>query len=211
MSQKRRAVLRALRELHNPQPPDTTRRHLEVRNRILQATIELVLINGWSNLTMDGIAERARVGKSTIYRWWPSKGAVLFDAVVADGFVWPAFPDTGDFTRDLAGALRNLVAEFAEESFSRLMRALLAGAQEDQYLAKGLDDHLSASPVAAIVDRIELAKGAGQIDDSVDPTTLADLAYGAVFRRWLLNTGELDFEFADAVTAVVLRTTSVQS
>jgi AcrR family transcriptional regulator len=204
MSEKRRAVLRALRELQNPQPLDPTR-HLDARIRILQVTVELVLANGWSDLTMEAIAKRARVGKSTIYRWWPSRGAVLFDAVVADGFSWPGFPDTGDFAKDLTGALRNLVAEFCEESFSQLMRALLAGAQEDEHLAKELDEQLSAAPVAAIVDRIESAKGAGQVDDSVDPATLADLAYGAVFRRWLLDTGELDFKFADAVTLAVLR------
>jgi AcrR family transcriptional regulator len=206
MSDKRRAVLRALRELQNPQPPDASRRHREAETRILQATIELVLADGWSKLTMDAIATRARVGKSTIYRWWPSKGAVLLDAVVADGFRWPAFPDTGDFARDLASAVRNLVAEFSEDSFGRLMRALLAGAQEDEHLAKELDAHLSAAPVAAIDDRIESARKIGEVDESIDPAALADLAYGAVFRRWLLGTGELDFKFADAVTAAVLRT-----
>lgn len=206
MSDKRRAVLRALRELQNPTPPDPSRRRLDARIRILQATIELVLARGWSELTMDAIAARARVGKSTIYRWWPSKGAVLFDAVVADGFKWPAFPDTGDFAKDLAAAVRNLVAEFSEDSFDQLMRALLAGAQEDEHLAKELDAHLSAAPVAAIIDRIESARTTGQVGDSVEPAMLADLAYGAVFRRWLLGTGKLDFKFADAVTAAVLRT-----
>lgn len=144
MSDKRRDLIRALRELRNPRPPDTSRRHQDARNRILQATVDLVLANGWSGLTMDAIAAKARVSKATIYRWWPSKGAVLFDAVASDGFEWPAFPDTGEFAKDLAGALRNVVAELSEESFGRLMKALLAGAQEDEHLARELDAHLSA-------------------------------------------------------------------
>lgn len=206
MSDRRRAVLRALRELQNPQPPDVERRRQDSRLRILEATLDLILANGWCGLTMEAIAARARVSKTTIYRWWPSKGAVLFDAVAADGFSWPAFPDTGDFEKDLVSAIRNLVVEFSEPSFGQLMRAIIAGAQEDENLARELDAHLCTAPVDAITDRVESARGSGQVDGSVNADILADLIYGAIFRRWLLAAGELDLKFADAVTDAVLRT-----
>lgn len=205
MSEKRRSIIRVLRELQHPHVPASARRQQEARARILDATLELVLADGWHGLTMDGIARRAKVSKATIYRWWPSKGAVLFSAAVADGFVWPAFPDTGDFRADVVGAINNLVSEFSEPSFGQVMRAMLAGAPEDEHLASRLDAHLNAAPVAALTERLESAAAANEIEDDLDAQTLTDLVYGAVFRRWLLGTGELDRDFADAVAGMVLR------
>lgn len=205
MSEKKRAILRTLRELQYPYVPASARRHQEARSRILDATLELVLAEGWHGLTVDGIALRAKVSKSTIYRWWPSKGAVLFSAAVADGFVWPAFPNTDDLGSDVAGAVNNLISEFSEPSFGQVMRAMLAGAPEDEHLARKLDAHLSAAPVAALTERLESAVAAKEVEDDLDARMLADLVFGAVFRRWLLGTGELDQGFADAVAEMVLR------
>ena len=61
-------------------PADTTRRNEASRRAILAAAFELVQEVGYAKLSIEGIAARAGVGKQTIYRWWPSKGAVLFDA-----------------------------------------------------------------------------------------------------------------------------------
>ena len=88
------------------------------------------------------------------------------------------------------------------------MRALLTGAQEDRELAHRLDGFLSGEPFRATIDRIEQASGLGEVDPSVDPAVFAELVFGAVFRRWLLGTGELDSEFADAVAAMAIRATA---
>ncbi|GAB3885912.1 hypothetical protein GCM10027612_22110 [Microbispora bryophytorum subsp. camponoti] len=58
----------------------TRRRSETSRRAILTAAFELVGEVGYAKLSIEGIAARAGVGKQTIYRWWPSKGAVLFDA-----------------------------------------------------------------------------------------------------------------------------------
>ena len=167
----------------------------------------MVLTEGWQGLTIEGIAARARVGKQTIYRWWPSKGAVLFEAVMADGFVWPGFPETDDLLADLKAATRNLVSEYSQPSFDSLMRALLAGAQEDRELSRRLDAYLTEGPARATVGRIKKAGSQSEsgIPIDVDPGAFADLVLGAVFRRWLLGTGELDYEFADAVAEMAAR------
>ncbi|MDQ5895651.1 MAG: hypothetical protein QG596_1912 [Actinomycetota bacterium] len=205
MNEKKIGIRRRLRELEQPRLPDEDRRSERSLDAILNATIELVLSNGWQGLTIDGIAARAKVGKQTIYRWWPSKGAVLFDAAMAGGFAWPDFPETDDFQADLRSAVRNLVAEFSQPSFSALMRVLLVGAQEDRELARKVDGFISDEPVRTTISRIERAAVEGQLDVSVDPSGLADLIFGAVFRRWLLGTGKLDFEFADAIAAMATK------
>ena len=53
----------------------------EARNRILASALALLEDLGFSNVTMDAIAERAAASKATIYRWWPNKAAVLVEAL----------------------------------------------------------------------------------------------------------------------------------
>ena len=108
------------------------------RQAILKAALELVEEVGYAKLSIEGIAARAGVGKQTIYRWWPSKGAVLFDAVLdlaeADGDA--ALPDTGDLEADLKLVLRATVDEFNDPRRDRLLRALALEIAGDPALAK---------------------------------------------------------------------------
>ncbi len=157
---------------------------------------------------MDAIARHARVGKQTIYRWWPTKGAVVFEAVLGDGPDRLVIPDTGDFHSDLKTFLRTAVAEFSEPSFDRLMRAVTIGFQEDAALARELQRRILGLLTAITVDWIEAASSNGQVDPDVDPATLAELIYGPLLRRWLLGTGKLDREFADAVAEMIGRVVS---
>ncbi|MEV4089583.1 helix-turn-helix domain-containing protein, partial [Nonomuraea fuscirosea] len=80
--------------------PNPARRSERSRQAILDAARELVSEVGYAKLTIEAIAARAGVGKQTIYRWWPSKGAVVLDAFLALSEAGPgrsmALPDTGD-------------------------------------------------------------------------------------------------------------------
>lgn len=205
MSEKRRRIIKALRDQEFPREPDPNRRNLKSRAAILDATLELVLVKGWHGLTIEGIAAKAGVGKQTIYRWWPSKGAVVFDAILGESADAPPIPDTGDFGQDLRTVLRGTVEEFSEPSFDGLMRALLIEVQGDDKLAAELQERLTTPLSKATVARIDSAREAGQVDPAVDSAALAELIYGPVLRRWLLGTGELDFEFADAVASMAVR------
>src|SRR5690606_25306680 len=81
-----------------PRNPDPRRRSERSRRAILDAARTLVAETGYPKLTIEAVAARAGVGKQTIYRWWPSKGALLLDAVLAlsqtaEGDI--TLPDTG--------------------------------------------------------------------------------------------------------------------
>ena len=97
--------------------PDSTRRSERSRRAIYDAALALVGEVGYAKATVEGIAARAGVGKQTIYRWWPSKGAVLLEAFLDlsdqaaraadDGQGMHEIPDTGDLEADLKpGAAR---------------------------------------------------------------------------------------------------------
>src|SRR5690349_2099823 len=109
--------------------PDASRRNRESRAAILDAARSLVLSVGYARLTIEGIAARAGVGKQTIYRWWPSKGAVVFAAFLAlnaNASGSTALPDTGNLERDLRSVLRATVDELLEPRFDAAFRAMAA-------------------------------------------------------------------------------------
>jgi AcrR family transcriptional regulator len=187
-------------------PPDPTRRNERSRQAILTATADLLGEAGYTKLAVEAIAARAGVGKQTIYRWWPDKGAVVLDAylalVGADADL--AFPDSGDLEADLRLVLGSMVDSLADPVFERRYRALLTAIQDDAGLAQALLDRLLKPWLAATRQRLRAAQQAGQIRD-LDLEVVAELLYGPVYYRWLLRTGPITRQYVDAVVATTLR------
>lgn len=187
--------------------PTAPRRSERARKAILLATIDLVSTVGYAGLTIEGIALAAGVGKQTIYRWWPSKAAVLFDAILEkssqpEGDV--SLPDTGDLETDLRQVLRATVAELIDPENDRLQRAVTVEIQTDTVIAQELVRRLLRPQLDATAARIEAGIRAGQIDASVNAELVAELLFGPIFYRWLLRTGEVTQAFADGVLDLVL-------
>ncbi|MGW4635696.1 TetR/AcrR family transcriptional regulator [Nocardia sp. NPDC004415] len=193
----------------NDRGPATSRRSERSRQAILAATRELVSEVGYGKVTIEAIAAKAGVGKQTIYRWWPSKGAVIFDAFLAlseaaDGQEM-ALPDTGDLAADLKLVLRATVAEFADPAFERPIRALNTEIITDPELAAQYREKL-AGPVDELKkQRLRSAQRAGQLDPDADLDLLLELLYAPLFQRWLLRSGPLTDDYADALVDRTLR------
>jgi AcrR family transcriptional regulator len=188
-------------------PPDPARRSPRARRAILDATLALTAEVGYAALTVEAIAARAGVGKQTIYRWWPSKGAVLFDALLAanaDADGATALPDTGDLPADLRTLLRATAAELTDPSADRLNRAVAAEVQGDEGLGGELVRRLRRPQLDATAERLRRARAAGQIAEDADVEVAVELLFGPVFHRWLLRTGPLDDAYADRLVATVL-------
>ncbi len=182
--------------------PNVTRRNERSRRAILDAALELATELGYQKLTIESVAARAGVGKQTIYRWWPSKGAVLFDALLArtqdtDGA--GALPDTGDLAADLKAVLRATVAEFADPAFSGPIRALTVELAQDPELAEQYQERLDRPMRELKKARLRAAQDAGALRAGADLEVLADLLFAPIAQRWLLRTGPLTPEYADAV------------
>jgi len=161
---------------------------------------------GYAGLSIEGIAARAGVGKQTIYRWWPSKGAVLFDAllVLSEGADGIALPNTGNIERDLRTVVRAVIVELEDPRYGSLLRALTAETQGDTSLARELVVRLLGPQISATVDRLRVAQQAGEIMQGVDLSIGVELLYGPVFHRWLLRTAPLGETYADAVVRMAL-------
>lgn len=195
--------------MSNAQTPAASRRSERSRQAILSATRELVSEMGYGKVSIEAIAARAGVGKQTIYRWWPSKGAVIFDAFLAlseDAHGQEtALPDTGDLEADLKLVLRATVAEFADPDFERPIRALNTEIINDIDLAAQYREKLAA-PVDEIKKvRLRSAQKAGQLDPDADLDLVLEFLYAPLFQRWLLRSGPLTAAYADSLVETTLK------
>jgi AcrR family transcriptional regulator len=188
-------------------PPNPARRNQRSRQAILSATADLLGEVGYTKLTVEAIAARAGVGKQTIYRWWPDKGAVVLDAYLAlvGAEQDLTVPDSGDLEADLRLVLGTTVNSLADPVFEQRYRALLTAIQDDPQLAAALLDRLLKPWLEATKQRLHAAQQAGQLRNDVDLDVAAELLYGPVYYRWLLRTGPISPEYVNALVAMTLR------
>jgi AcrR family transcriptional regulator len=187
--------------------PDVTRRSDRARTAILVAAAELIAEVGYRKLSIEAIAARAGVGKQTIYRWWPSKGAVVFDAFmhVQEDEGATELPETEDLAADLAHLLRETAHGLIDPRFDEPYRALATEIQHDRDLNRELLDRLLGPLLETTRQRIVRGQRTGQIDAAIDPAIAVELLFGPMFHRWLLRTAPVDDAYADALAAHVLR------
>jgi AcrR family transcriptional regulator len=191
--------------------PDPSRRSERSRRAILTAATDLVHEVGYRKLTIEAIAARAGVGKQTIYRWWPSKGAVVLDGFLAAVNEDPddlSLPDTGDISADLRGVVRAIVDELADPKLSGTTRALMTEMQEDAEFADMVRERLLGPQLQAIADRLRAAQQAGQLRADLDLPVAVELLVGPLYHRWLLRTAPLTDGYADTVTELAMRALS---
>lgn len=152
-------------------------RSTAARDAILDATARLFSQQGYDNLTMEGIAKEAGVGKQTIYRWWRSRGALIAECMI-EGRLIPLendIPDTGDLRHDLNVWLESINAIVADPRGASLLRSLVAAAAEDGAVGDQLAETLGIDQTLSL--RFASAVRAGQLaeDAPIDQLGLAIL------------------------------------
>lgn len=177
------------------QPPSTgRRRNPATRAAILATTFDVVAELGYARLTIEKVAAKAGVGKQTIYRWWPNKGALVLDAVL-ERSLGPGepsgLPDTGDLEEDLTAVLVATVEEFADPAFDRALRGLTAAIIEDEELSRAYRERLDEPMRELKRRRLRQAQAVGQLDADVDLDLAVDLVFAPVTRRWTERSGDL--------------------
>jgi AcrR family transcriptional regulator len=148
---------------------------------ILGAVLEGLAERGYDQMSMDDVATRARVGKAAIYRRWPSKAAVVADAIAhwrrGLGSVRP--PNTGSLRGDLdalAAAAPDL--NEAQVSMMKVVIGVATAATRDPVLAAALDDLVLSQPRRMISVVLDNAVARGEIPAERDIALIADAALG---------------------------------
>jgi AcrR family transcriptional regulator len=165
-------------------------RRADARKEILDATLELLAERGFHATTMDAIAERAGVGKNTIYRRWDAKDDLIIDAFshFTARLELRADPDDDVYARLLDYA-RSLEQLYADPLASRLIPALLGELQRDQAFAEAYAERVVKPLRQPIVDLLAHARSRGELRPDAEPEQIADLLVGPGFLRMLFAFG----------------------
>ena len=172
---------------------------------ITRAALELVAERGYPGVTIEGIASRAGVAKTTIYRSWPSKAAVVMDAFTRESDSALAFPDTGSAEQDLRQQISHVAKLFSSPEFGRPFVGLLAESQHDSALAEALEKRLIASRREGAAEVLRRGMARGELRAEANVEVAIDILYGAIYYRLLVSHQPLTSEFANAVVDEVFR------
>jgi AcrR family transcriptional regulator len=185
-------------------------RSAEADRAILTATLELLAERGLDAMSIEEVAARAGVGKTTIYRRWPSKGLLALDAFVISFRAEQPLPDTGTLRGDLLSALHAWVRTVTQTAMGPMLTGLIAEAQHDPELRGAWRDRVIEPLRAQHRIMLDRAIDRGEIAVSVDKDVVLDLFFGAAEHRLLLGhlpmTGEFIATVVDVILAGITRT-----
>jgi AcrR family transcriptional regulator len=171
---------------------------------ILEATRQLLEERGFVDLTIEEVAQRASVGKATIYRHWPTKGTLVFESFAVQFLAAQPLPDTGNLRGDLLGALRSWIRTVKGTVTGRTLVGLIAEVQRDPELAELWRDNFVVPVRAQHRVLIERAIERHEIASTTDVDVTLDLLFGAAYHRLLQSHLALSDRFAQAVVDTII-------
>jgi AcrR family transcriptional regulator len=176
-----------------------------VRREVLEAAGEVLLDEGMGGFTMEKVAQRSGASKMTIYKLWPSKGALALEGYFAAVEATLEFPDTGDIEADLRAQLHAFVELLTTTRAGRALAELIGQAQTDPELMRAYLASYSGPRRELAVQRMDRAREQGQLRGDVDAESVVDQLWGACYHRLLLPNRPLDHEFADSLLDNLVR------
>jgi AcrR family transcriptional regulator len=175
------------------------------RQAILAAAGELMLGGGLGAATMDAIAARAGVSKATIYKWWPSRGAVALDGFLDQVAGTLAIPEGVTAQEALTWQLDALVRLFRDTAAGPLMRALVAQAQSDPDIARSLRERWLAPRRAVSLDILHSGMARGEIRADIDTEAVLDQLFAPVYQRLFFAHAPHRGDLAATLVAQLMR------
>jgi AcrR family transcriptional regulator len=160
------------------------RRNEKSRMAIVKATKDLLLERGFDGLSIEAVAARAGVGKQTIYRWWPSRPALVADVLLedADKILRPV-DRTDDLIADLTRWSAKLAATLTTARGNAMLRILTVAGLEHEDTKARMYDAFSVP----LHDSVKARLAADGVDDSTSHAAADAIVGGIVYA--ILNEG----------------------
>jgi AcrR family transcriptional regulator len=176
---------------------------------VMATTYELLSEEGLAGVSVDAIARRSGVAKTTIYRHWPSREALLLDACAQLG---PHFdiPDAGTFSKDLRALAQRVFEQLLSGAYAAILLSLMDAAERNPDLAA-----LLAAAEAKLVEAVRTVLARARVRRELrrvpDPSHVAALILGPLLYRRLFSHEPLSEAFFRLVVESVVRAADAAS
>jgi len=174
-----------------------------IDRQITKAAARIFRERGWLDATMEEIAERAGISKATLYRRYPSKASVAFDAWVVDRTVRLPGTDTGSVWGDLLAYILGSFQMANTGGWLEILQGLLAEKPRDSMVADALEG-VWAWRRGVIHDILERAATRGEIATNTSANHVNELVDGPILLRLLVTGDPVNVEFADRLVDDVM-------
>jgi AcrR family transcriptional regulator len=170
--------------------------------RVLRATSELLIAKGLSGVSVDEIARRSGVAKTTIYRHWRTRSELVIDACSLLSTAQQT-PDSGSFAGDVTILLRNLADLLRNATWPLVLPSIVDAAERDPELA-AVYSQIQQGHATPYLQVIERGKRRGEVPPARDGATMvAELVGPLFYRRWF-SREPLDVRFVKSVVRIVI-------
>lgn len=180
-----------------PRCPATHQAILDAANNLLDEI-------GFTNMSLEGIAARAGVGKATIYRRWSNKASVVMDAFLAATAKEIAFPNTRSAREDIRRQMRSVV-KVLNGPRGRTIATLIGVVQSDNELAEAFRTRFVAVRRGEAKAVVQRGIANGEFKPDMDLESVLDCLYGPLYFRLLIGHEKASAKYADQLVDLVLR------
>lgn len=176
----------------------------ETCEKILKAAYEMLNEVGFMDLTIEGVAARAEVGKPTIYRRWQTKAALAMDAFLVNVNPEIAFPDTGSVIEDFREQMYKIVKLMNSPRGEVLASVIGCGQSNEELIAAFRDNWLT--PRRNEAKKIfQQGVARGELREDIDAEVVIDALYSPLFYRLLLKHQPLTQKFVNELVELVMQ------
>jgi AcrR family transcriptional regulator len=191
------------RPVSKRQPVPGRPRKPETQNGILRAAADILVEEGYRALTMERLAARAGVGKTTVYRRWKSMAELVADLLDAANNAWPMPTEKSDsIAEDLRTLYRNWVAGISRGG--KIIPMLIAEAVQNPDLASLLHERFILPRRRIAIAMVERAKERGEVSKSTDSQSAIDMLMGRMWYRQLVTGERISIEDENKVLSILL-------
>jgi AcrR family transcriptional regulator len=173
------------------------------RQAILRAAYNLLEEGGIAAFTIEAVAQRSGAAKTTIYRWWPNKGALAIESFLDVVEKQNPFPQTASAIADLKTQLRG-VARLFRGRVGQLVSSIVVEAQTDPETRRAFIEGYINPRRAAARKVLERGIASGELRADLDFDLACDALYGAIYMRLLLRHAGLGDAAVDQLAETVL-------
>src|SRR5712671_6381821 len=157
----------------------------DARKAILRSTLKLLEESGFPELAIESIAADADVGKTTVYRWWPNKAALVADAFSSSADKELRFPNTGSVRSDMSIQMKHLVRVLRGRR-GRIVAALIGGGQSDPELIAAFRERFMMPRRQEAYQTLRRGISRGELPADIDLDVALDTLYGSLYMRFLI-------------------------